>query len=816
LSFRNRSATESPAGAITLDYVEQRCEPLTELGSPSRIKVVGGTIDGVPYFACYGLSSTGTVSGAAVLDADGNVVRDVGLIKRVGAWRWVGTVKTIPELVLGGLGMIAIPAICFIYYRKARPGRVIGGPRRSSRAVDALLVVLGPVGWLFLLADRSRPRQRKLRLVLMSILAFTAVGITALLFSVGQYPDIVGWTVSGLLAAQTAVSIGMGRLQLAPPGWGQPIFAREGQTSALTQSAAGAVSRQGSSLPAGAASSTVPTPSVATPAAIGDPEHPHLVALPPANLPTFADAGGMDALKQELKDTFGLLLAFGEEADLYRISFNGILLYGPPGTGKTFIARATAGEFGMRLVQVSAGDLMSRYIGSSARNVTNAFAYAASNIPCVLFLDEFDTLAGRRDDDPNEENRRVVGQLLTCLEQYRSLRELVVMAATNSLDRLDPAIIRPGRFDRHVRVDLPDAAARRAVLLAQLRDRPTASELDLDELARRSAGRTAANLAAAVDSAALEAFRQATMSGDQVRITMGHLVDALGRGGKDRPTLESSTWDQLVLDQDIKTELRQIQLLLENPEHASAWGVDPPSGVLLAGPPGTGKTTIARVLAAQAHCSFYPMTGADLTSKWVGEAEANVARLFTRARENAPSIIFIDEIDAIGSIRGASGGAGDRLVNQLLAEMDGLTRGRGVFVIGASNRPDILDPALLRGGRLSRTLWIGLPDFEDRQRLLELFTARMPLRGVDLSQLASWTNGMAGADLQALCQQAALVAMSRKAASGGHVEPTISMEDFREAGVSMLRARRHSAGASAGQGSSYPGRQSPRSSSPEA
>jgi transitional endoplasmic reticulum ATPase len=259
-----------------------------------------------------------------------------------------------------------------------------------------------------------------------------------------------------------------------------------------------------------------------------------------------------------------------------------------------------------------------------------------------------------------------------------------------------------------------------------------------------------------------------------------HLLKAIERyGGRDRPTVENWTWDALVLPPAIKAQLQQLQAVIEDPESARRYGVDPPTGLLLAGPPGTGKTTIAKVLAAQARCSFYPISGADVMSKWVGESEGNLRRLFERARANRPSIVFIDEIDAVAGRRGGLD-VHDTLVNQLLAEIDGLAGQRGVFVIGATNRPDRLDPALLRGGRLSRTVVLGLPDESARLAVLRLYTARMPTVAVRLEDLARETDGFSPADLEALCQEAALVAMARNGGEPGSVA-AVTQADFEEA-----------------------------------
>jgi transitional endoplasmic reticulum ATPase len=494
------------------------------------------------------------------------------------------------------------------------------------------------------------------------------------------------------------------------------------------------------------------------------------VVQPPDQLVDFSDVGGMGKLKQEIRDTVGLLLEHPEQADVYGIEWNGMLLHGPPGVGKTFFAEAIAGEYGLHFIHVSTGDLIAGVQGQSAKNIDKAFQTALDNLPCLLFFDEFDSIAQRRSENPDQESRRTVNQLLTSLEQYREQDGLLVMAATNNLDHLDPAVVRAGRFDRHIRIDLPDAEARRAILVAELANRPVHGDINLDALVRRTEGMSPATIEKIVDAAALAVFREAARNGDEVSLDEVHLLRALeGIGGQDRPTVEHCSWDSLVLPEETKQQLKQLQTIIEDPESAQRFGIDPPSGLLLAGPPGTGKTTVAKVIAAQARCSFYPVSGADVMSKWVGESEGNIRRLFERARENRPSVIFIDEIDAIAARRGEFQ-VHDTQVNQLLSEIDGVAGQRGVFVIGATNRPDQLDPALLRGGRLSRTIVLGLPDETGRLAILRLFTARMPTVGVDVEQLARDTDGFSPADLKALCQEAALAAMSRGSEAAVHAE----------------------------------------------
>jgi transitional endoplasmic reticulum ATPase len=500
---------------------------------------------------------------------------------------------------------------------------------------------------------------------------------------------------------------------------------------------------------------------------------------PPDELSTFADVGGMETLKQEVRDTVGLMLEHPEDAERYGIDWNGILLHGPPGVGKTFFARAIAGEYEMSLMHVSTGDLVASLVGGSARNIEKAFETALQHLPCLLFFDEFDSVAQRRDNTPDQESRRTVNQLLTSLEAYRDERRLLVMAATNSVEHLDPAVIRPGRFDRHIRIDLPDAAARSAIFHAELDERPAAREIDLESLVTRTEGMTPAAIAKIVDTAALEVFREATQTGERLELDTEHLLAAVERyGGQDRPTVEHWSWDSLILPDEIKAQLQQLQAVIEDPESAQRFGVDPPTGLLLAGPPGTGKTTVAKVLAAQARASFYPISGADVISKWVGESERNIRQLFERARENRPSIVFIDEIDAIAGRRGESLGTHDSHVNQLLAEIDGVSGQRGVFVVGATNRPDQLDPALLRGGRLSRTIVLGLPDEAGRLAMLRLHTVRMPTVGVRFEEIAAATEGFSPADLRSVAQEAALAAMGR---THTDAPAEVRHEDFVEA-----------------------------------
>ena len=491
-------------------------------------------------------------------------------------------------------------------------------------------------------------------------------------------------------------------------------------------------------------------------------------------LPRFSDVGGNDAIKVELESTIGLVLSHPHEAQTYRVSWNGILFHGPPGSGKSFMARAMAGEFGLNFLRVSTSDLVTSTVGAGPERVRAVFDQGLQHLPCLLFFDEFDSVAPRRDDDPGTNARQVVTELLQSLEEYHSEPRMVVVAAINDLTAIDPAVTRPGRFDRVIGLDVPDAGSRKEIFAAALKGRPCAS-LDLARCAERSQGCSPAAIVRAVDSAALAALRESIGTGRTVRISTRHLVAAIDQKGfRDRPTVEDWNWSKLILPAAVLAELQELQALIEDPARSESLGIDPPTGVLLTGPPGTGKTTIGKVLAAESSCSFYPVTGADITSRWVGESERAVARLFTKARENTPAILFVDEVDAIAGQRGQLG-AYDRQLDQLLLELDGLRSNRGLFVIGATNRPQAVDPALLRAGRLSRVIQIPLPDLTARRGILELLTADMPIDGVSIDALAEITEGFSGADLKGLCQQAAVHALIRSDHDSGH---EITESDF--------------------------------------
>jgi SpoVK/Ycf46/Vps4 family AAA+-type ATPase len=491
--------------------------------------------------------------------------------------------------------------------------------------------------------------------------------------------------------------------------------------------------------------------------------------VPPHELERLDDVGGLDEVKQRLRRSFDAQLAGGQDAARYGVQQTNVLLYGPPGTGKTLLARAVAGEYGLRYMRVSPASVASPYAHETVRNLARVFDLARRSTPCLLFLDEIDSLAAARTGTPSAEQRELVTQLLTLLDEHRAVPKLAIMGATNAIELLDGAL-REGRFDVKVPVPMPDAPAREHILRIHLQRRDDAVDwpgIDVAEIVRRTPGWSGAALAALVNVAVQRALAAAT------RIGQMHLVDALGeREARDRISLEAPVhWDDVVLRADLAERLHEMLEIFQHPEMATALGIAAPAGVLLYGPPGTGKTTIAKAMATEVRASFYEMSAAELLSKWVGESEERVAKLFATARENRPSIIFIDEIDGLLRRRSASSVAPweERLVSQFLRELDGLASQVGVFLVGATNRIDIIDEAI-RERRLV-PLEVGLPDTAGRRALLDgLFRSVRLALDVDLDAVAAATAGMSGADLKSLRDAVGMKALSLALRRGARIE----------------------------------------------
>jgi transitional endoplasmic reticulum ATPase len=494
----------------------------------------------------------------------------------------------------------------------------------------------------------------------------------------------------------------------------------------------------------------------------------------------FSDVGGMNGLKAEVRRIVETALIRRQQAQQYGVVRNGLLLHGPPGCGKTFFAQAMAGEFGLRFLRVPLGNAISKHVGGAPEAIERVFREAHAATPCLLFFDEFDAIACKRQDLTLQE-QQMVNALLQQLDAHRAVPGLLIVAATNRFDDLDPAAIREGRFDYKVRMSRPDLGARREILRVLLRHRPHAPRLDTSRLAHDLEGFAAAQIQSVVDEAALLAMeRGVPIANRHLRAAYRAHVAASSYGG---PTLG---WDELILPVETKQQLQLIQKFIENPQLAGELGVAPPTGILLHGPPGTGKTTIARVLASETDAAFLAVNAADILSKWLGDSERRVKELFARAREQVPAIVFVDEIDALLERRGDAVAAGDHarnaVVNTFLAEMDGIETSARLFVIGATNRPDLLDDALLRPGRLGEAIEIALPAAAGRQALLKLCTKRMRLApSVDLESLAARTAGASGADLKGLCTLAGRHAFVRELDAGRAAAPAVTGDDFERA-----------------------------------
>jgi transitional endoplasmic reticulum ATPase len=510
---------------------------------------------------------------------------------------------------------------------------------------------------------------------------------------------------------------------------------------------------------------------------------------------SYADIGGLDDQIEQIADAVELPFLHQDLFAEHRLPApKGILLYGPPGCGKTFFVQAMAEEFGMHLLRVPLERAISKFVGGAPDAIQKLFYEARSKIPCLLFFDEFDAIASKRQDTPMLHEQQAVNALLQQLDAHRETPGLLIVAATNRFDDLDQAVVREGRFDYKVKIDNPDLDARLSILRTLISGRPHGRRLHLAELAQDLDGFSAAQIRSLVDEAALAALEAGRPIRDEhLRAAYHALVTASRYGGG------KLGWDDLILPADTKRKLQFIEQVIENPQIVRQLGVTPPSGILLSGPPGTGKTTIGRVLASETEASFFAVNAAEIFSKWLGESEQHVKELFERARTRVPAIIFIDEIDAIAERRGEGDSGGDRVrnavVNMFLMEMDGLDSSTRVFVIGATNRPELLDEALLRPGRLGERIEIPLPDAAARKAMLELFSKKMSLApSVNLERLAEQTEGASGALLKGLCTLAGRNALMREldargfAANVSDVPPGIIQEDFEEA-LSELSSR---------------------------
>ncbi len=559
---------------------------------------------------------------------------------------------------------------------------------------------------------------------------------------------------------------------------------------------------------------------------------------------TYEDIGGLSDAIQKIREMVELPLKHPELFERLGIEPpKGVLLYGPPGTGKTLLAKAVANEANAHFIAINGPEIMSKFYGESEERLREIFKEAEENAPAIIFIDEIDAIAPKREEVVGEVEKRVVSQLLTLMDGLKSRGKVIVIAATNRPDALDPALRRPGRFDREIEVGVPDKQGRKEILQIHTRSMPLEPDYEkhavlkvlgelekrgsfesgklkklmeavekardekevkdalkeeseiyaevrnrlidrmLEEIAEITHGFVGADLAALAREAAMVVLRRLIKEGkvspeheqippevlQELRVRKADFYEALKMvepSALREVLIEMPNvhWDDIGGLESIKQELREaVEWPLKYPKAFQRLGIEPPRGILLYGPPGTGKTLLAKAVANESRANFIGIRGPEVLNKWVGESEKRVREIFRKARQAAPTVIFIDEIDAIAPARGMEGDrVTDRLINQLLTEMDGIERNSGVIVIGATNRPDILDPALLRPGRFDRLILVPAPDEKARLEILKVHTRRVPLaEDVNLRELAKRTEGYSGADIEALVREAALTAMRR-------------------------------------------------------
>jgi len=510
---------------------------------------------------------------------------------------------------------------------------------------------------------------------------------------------------------------------------------------------------------------------------------------------TYENVGGLRSEVQRVREMIELPMKHPEVFQKLGIEPpKGVLLYGPPGTGKTLIAKAVANESGANFFSIAGPEIMSKYYGESEQRLREIFDDAQKAAPSIIFIDEIDSIAPKRGEVTGEVERRVVAQLLAMMDGLKERGAVVVIGATNREEAIDPALRRPGRFDREIEIGVPDRSDRIEILQIHVQNMPLADDINLESLADRMHGFVGADVNALCKEAAMRALRRympdLTTEDEippgiieQMQVRREDFEEALKEIEPSSMRevlveLPAVSWSDLGGLGSLKQELIEaIEWPLKRPEKFRQMGVRPPKGVLLYGPPGTGKTMIAQAVANETAANFISVRGHQMLSKWMGESEKAIREIFRKARQVSPAIIFFDELDSIAPMRGTDEGSHvmERVVNQLLSELDGLEALKDVVVIAATNRPDILDPALLRSGRFDRMLLVGPPDKLGRHEILKIHAAAMPkAEDVNLEELAELTESYVSSDLSLLCREAAMLALRQE---GEKVE----MKDFREA-----------------------------------
>jgi len=496
---------------------------------------------------------------------------------------------------------------------------------------------------------------------------------------------------------------------------------------------------------------------------------------------TYEDIGGMHEEILKVREMIELPLRHPELFTRLGIEPpKGVLLYGPPGGGKTLLARAVANESGANFYSIAGPEVMSKWYGQSEENVRKIFQEAEKNSPSIIFIDEIDSIAPKREEVHGEVERRVVSQLLTLMDGLKARGKLIVIAATNVPNMLDPALRRPGRFDREIEIGIPDRKGRKEILEIHTRHMPLAKDVSLDKLSDITYGYTGADISALIKEAAMRALRRLLprIKWKEEEKVPTEVLEKLSVNKDDfdyaLKIVEPSAMREVLIEtpnvpwtdigglEKVKENLKEsIEWPLTMPNAFKRMGISPPKGVLLYGPPGCGKTLLARAVATESNANFIAVKGPELFSKWVGESEKRVRELFRRAKQVSPSIIFFDEIDAMVPRRGLGFGehVTEKIVSQMLTELSGLEDLHDVVVIAATNRPDMLDAALLRPGRFDRQILVTEPDEKARLKILEIKTKTMPLKGVDLKKIAKIAEDFSGADLENLCREAGMHAL---------------------------------------------------------
>ncbi|MEK6928411.1 MAG: CDC48 family AAA ATPase [Nanoarchaeota archaeon] len=529
--------------------------------------------------------------------------------------------------------------------------------------------------------------------------------------------------------------------------------------------------------------------------------NPKAVELAEESFPdvTYEDIGGLTEEVKKIREMVELPLKHPEIFDKLGIEPpKGVILHGPPGAGKTLLAKAVANESEANFILLNGPEIMSKYYGESEKKIRDIFEDAEKNAPSIIFIDEVDAIAPKREDVQGEVERRVVSQLLTMMDGLKSRGKIVVIGATNRINSIDPALRRPGRFDREIEISVPDKAARLNILKIHTRNMPLTKDVNLETLAARTHGFVGADLSALTKEAAMNVLRKIlpNLKLKDNEAVPREVLDKIVIGREDfeesmrvvRPSAmrevmveaPNVSWDDIGGLEDTKQRLKEsVEWPIKNPESFERLGIRPPKGILLYGPPGAGKTLLAKAVAKESEANFIQVKGPSLLSMWVGESEKGIRKVFERARQVAPSIVFFDEIDALAGRRGLEAGTKvtERVLNQILAEIDGLEGLKDVTIIGATNRPDMLDPALLRPGRFDRIILVDVPDEESRRKIFEVHLRKVPIeKDVKIDELVKLTEGFVGADIESLIMEAAIGTLRRNIDS-----KYVTKKDFDEA-----------------------------------